>query len=99
MRVDWPSSGLDPGAQASLAVPGGWWSLAVPDTRGDVNCSAGGYAAGTLIGAGLGTAIGVGVDALIYHKREIYRRAGGAHGAVAPAIGRGVRGAVVSLTW
>ena len=61
--------------------------------------TAGGYVAAALVGAGLGTAIGVGVDALIHRQREIYHRAGVAHATVAPALGRGVRGAVVTLTW
>jgi fermentation-respiration switch protein FrsA (DUF1100 family) len=55
--------------------------------------------AGTLLFAGLGTAVGVGIDALIRRDRAIYRRGAGAHMTVAPALGRGVLGALVSVTW
>jgi hypothetical protein len=48
---------------------------------------------------GLGTAVGVGIDALIHRDREIYRRGGGALATVGPVLGRGLRGAVVSVTW
>ena len=63
------------------------------------NPTAGDYVTATLILGGLGTAVGVGIDALIRRDREIYRRGGGARTTVAPALGRSVRGVVVSVTW
>jgi hypothetical protein len=109
VRIDRPNDGLANGALIGLGVGAalGLATIAAEDHRdceplAMFDCSnptAGGYAAVTLLGAGLGTAIGVGVDALIHHKREIYSRVGGAHAVIAPAIGRGVRGAAVTLTW
>jgi hypothetical protein len=54
--------------------------------------------AGGALFAGMGAAAGVGIDALITHKRLIYRRSGGAARiSVAPLFGRGLRGAAVAL--
>ena len=109
VRIDRPHDGLANGALIGLGAGAafGLVTIAVEDNRdcdplGFYSCSgptAGSYVPGTLLGAGLGTAIGVGVDALIHRKREIYRRAGGTHVTAAPAFGHGVRGAVVSVTW
>ena len=110
VRIDRPNDGLANGALIGLGV-GAALGLAMiaADDHNDCDSSpyfggcpdyaTGGYVTGALIGAGLGTAIGVGVNALIHHKREIYRRAGVAHAAVTPALWRGVRGVVVSVTW
>jgi hypothetical protein len=109
VRIDRPNDGLANGALIGLGTGAaiGLAALAAEDHRdcdpmAFYDCSdpaAGGYVAVTLLGAGLGTAIGVGVDALIHHKREIYRRGDGTHVTAAPAFGHGVRGAVVSVTW
>jgi hypothetical protein len=109
VRIDRPNDGLANGALIGLGAGAaiGLAALAAEDHRdcdpmAFYDCSdptAGGYVAVTLLGAGLGTAIGVGVDALIHHKREIYRRGGGTHVTAAPAFGHGVRGAMVSVTW
>ena len=109
VRIDRPNDGLANGALIGLGVgaASGLALMAAEDNRDCdpqewFDCSdptAGGYLAAALVGAGLGTAIGVGVDALIHRQREIYHRAGVAHATVAPALGRGVRGAVVTLTW
>lgn len=84
--------GFGVGAALALTARG------TQDSR-DWDTSPGAYVAGTLIFGGLGTAVGVGIDALIRRDREIYRRGGGAHATVAPALGRGLRGVVVSVTW
>ena len=109
VRVDRPNDGLANGALIGLGVGAALGLLAVAGEDRNGNCSAGdfycgnttsgGYAAGTLIMGGLGTAVGVGIDALIHRKREIYRRGVGAHTNVAPALGRGIRGVVVSIGW
>lgn len=57
------------------------------------------YGMAGLAGAALGTAVGGAVDALIVGRRSVYRRDPHAAVTIAPAIGRGVRGAVVSLRW
>lgn len=43
--------------------------------------------------------VGVGIDALIHRKREIYRRGSGAIASAAPVLGHGRRGMVMSVTW
>ena len=108
VRIDRPGDGLANGALigfvAGAAV--GLAAIAADDASncnpvGDPYCgdpSAGGYVGGALIVGGLGTAVGVGIDALIHHKREIYRR-GGTHVTAAPAFGHGVRGGLVSVSW
>jgi hypothetical protein len=108
VRIDRPHDGLGNGALIGLGTGAalGLIAAAADDDHGHCDnlytCSdygGGGYAAVTLLGAGLGTAVGVAVDALVHGKREIYRRTGGRHVTASPAFGRGVRGAVVSITW
>jgi hypothetical protein len=111
VRIDRPNDGLANGALIGLGAGAavGLVAIAAEDQGGDCDSvafqpycsdpSAGGYVAVTLLGAALGTAIGVGIDALIRHKGEIYRRADGTHVTAAPSFGHGVRGAVVSVTW
>lgn len=109
VRVDRPNDSLANGALIGLGVGAALGLIAVAREDRNGNCSpgdyycgdttSGGYLAGTLIVGGLGTAVGVGIDALIHRKHEIYRRGVGAHTAVAPALGRGVRGVIVSIGW
>jgi hypothetical protein len=56
-------------------------------------------AAAALVFGAIGAGIGVGVDALIHRERVIYRRDGRRQTRVAPVVGPGVGGAVVSVTW
>lgn len=60
---------------------------------------AGGYVVGALLLGGIGSAVGVGIDALIRRDPEIYRRVGGPRVSLAPTIGRHKRGAAVSISW
>lgn len=54
--------------------------------------------ASALIFGGIGAGIGVGIDALIHHKRVIYRR--DSHQTrLAPVVGPGIGGAVISVSW
>jgi hypothetical protein len=54
--------------------------------------------AGGVLFAGMGAAAGLGIDALITHKRVIYRKSGGdTRIRVSPLIGRGSRGAAVTF--
>jgi hypothetical protein len=108
VRIDRPNDSLANGALIGFGV-GAALGLTAIATKDHSNCdpvlfdctepSAGGYVAGTLLVGGLGTAVGVGIDALIRRDRAIYRRGAGAHMTVAPALGRGVLGAFVSVTW
>jgi hypothetical protein len=47
----------------------------------------------------LGTAVGVGIDALIRRDRVIYQRAGQLQTRIAPVVGTRVRGALVAVSW
>jgi hypothetical protein len=58
-----------------------------------------GYIVGTLVFGALGSAVGVGVDALIRRDRGIYRRGERAELVVSPVLARGRRGAVFSMSW
>jgi len=45
------------------------------------------------------TAFGAGIDALVDSRRTLYQRAGAVQTRLSPVIGRGVRGAAVSVAW
>jgi hypothetical protein len=108
VRIDRPNDSLANGALIGLGV-GAALGLAAVAADDQSQCPPGGlfcgeptarnYVAGTLLLGGLGTAVGVGIDALIHRDREIYRRGGGALATVAPVLGRGLCGTVVSVTW
>ncbi len=55
-------------------------------------------AAAAVIFGGIGVGIGVGIDALVHHNRVIYRR-DSRQTRVSPVVGRGIGGAVVSVSW
>ena len=106
VRIDHPNDSLANGALIGFGVGAALGLAAIATASGCdpvvIGCSepgAGGYVAGTLLLGGLGTAVGVGIDALIHRDREIYRRGAGAHATVTPALGRRALGAVVSVTW
>lgn len=109
VRIDRPHDGLANGALIGFGIGAGFGflALAAEDARACdpgvwFDCSdpnAGGYAAVTLIAGGLGAALGVGIDALIRRDRGIYRRGAGTRMTLAPALTRGVRGAVVGVSW
>ncbi len=98
-----PNDGLGNGALIGLGAGVAFGLLA--STAGTDNCDGYYYCgSGWVIGSGLvfggiGAGIGVGVDALIRRDRVIYRRDGRRQTRVAPVIGPGVGGAVVSVTW
>jgi len=106
VRVDRPNDSLANGALIGLGA-GAALGLVSVASEPDKSCffactdnkTTSEYVTITLLMGGLGTAVGVGIDALIHRNREIYRRGKVAHTTVAPAIGRGVRGVVVSMTW
>jgi hypothetical protein len=45
------------------------------------------------------TLLGTGIDALVDTRRTLYQRSGGVRGRVSPIVGRGVRGATMTLSW
>ena len=106
VRIDHPHDSLANGALIGFGVGAALGLAAMasvsgcdPAVIGFSEPDAGGYVAGTLLFGGLGTAVGVGIDALIHRDREIYRRGAGAHAAVTPAFGRSALGAFVLVTW
>lgn len=109
VRIDRPHDSLANGALIGLAVGAalGFGAIASEDNRSCdpgtfFSCSdpgTGGYVAGAAILGGLGSDVGVGVDALIHRDRNIYRRGGSPRVTLSPAFGRGVRGATVSVSW
>jgi hypothetical protein len=98
VRINHPDDTLANGAWIGLGIGGGFGvlSLAATVPMGATNSD---IAVGGLLFGGVGAAIGVGVDALIHGKHEIYRRAPGARATIVPVLGRGVRGGAVSYSW
>jgi len=106
VRIDHPNDSLANGALIGLGVGAAMGLAAIATASGcdpvAIGCSepdAAGYVGATLLFGGLGTGVGVGIDALIHRDREIYRRGTGAHATVTPALGRRALGAVASVTW
>jgi hypothetical protein len=105
VKVDRPVDGLGNGALIGLATSAGITLVGMATAhnscpRSTSTCSRPAawvylWAAGS--SGAIGAAIGVGIDAMIRRDRGIYRR--GPQAAIAPAIGRGARGAVVSVRW
>jgi hypothetical protein len=61
--------------------------------------TAGAYIVAPLVLGGFGTAIGVGIDALVRRDPNLFRRSGNGRVTLAPALGRGVRVLTVSVRW
>ena len=106
VRIDHPHDSLANGALIGFGVGAAMGLAAIAADSGCdpvvIGCSepdAGGYVAGTLLLGGLGTAVGVGIDALIHHDREIYRRGAGAQATATLALGHRALGGVFSVTW
>jgi hypothetical protein len=97
VRIDKPDS-LKNGALAGLGV-----GLAI-GTFGAVLSSSGNIEpewvlAGITYHAVAFTLLGTGLDAMFNNRRTLYERGGRLQTRVSPVIGRGVRGAAVSVTW
>lgn len=59
-----------------------------------------GIVTGMVVFTGMGAAAGAGIDALITRRQVIYRKFPGEKGfSVSPLLGRGRRGAAVTLTF
>jgi hypothetical protein len=66
------------------------------------DCDAGCWAANGAISAGIGAAIGVGIDALVKGRKTIYQSAdskGASHVVIRPFVGADARGAALSVAW
>jgi hypothetical protein len=98
-----PHDGLGNGALIGLGAGVAFGLLASTagsdDCEGYYYCGPGWVIGSALVFGGIGAGIGVGIDALIRHDRVIYRRDGRRQTRVAPVVGPGVGGAVVSVTW
>jgi hypothetical protein len=97
VRIDKPD-GLKNGALAGLGV-----GLAI-GTFGAVLSSGGNVEpewvlAGITYNAVAFTLLGTGIDAMFNNRRTLYERGGRLHARVSPVVGRGVRGAALSLAW
>ena len=109
LRIDRPHDGVANGAAIGF-ISGAVLGLAAVITEeaddcepdfGFFSCSdptAGAYVLAPLVIGGLGAGIGVGIDALIRRDGNLYRRSD-TRVALAPALGRGVRGFRVSVRW
>lgn len=99
-----PKDGLANGAWIGFGVGAGLGFLSSVGSSG--NCD--GYVCfegprwvimSTLVTGAMGTAIGVGVDALIHRERVLYRKAPGSQTRVAPLVGPDRVGGAVAVTW
>jgi hypothetical protein len=88
------------GAKIGLAVGAGLGALgAIAIAASDEEGEWGYVVVGAAVYAGLGTAIGVGIDALIEKDRPIYarRQSGGATFTLAPIVGHARRGVQMAI--
>jgi len=104
VRID-RKDGLKNGALIGLAV-GAALGVGLVQDGSDcdpvvIGCGdpgAGNYVAAGLVLAGLGSAIGVGIDALIGGDRTVYRR-GDTRVRVVPSVSRGGATAALTISW
>ncbi len=100
-----PNDGLGNGALIGLGAGVAFGILGSTAGTSDCDygfrgpCGARFVVGSALIFGAIGAAIGVGVDALVHKERMIYRRDPGRQTRVAPVVGPGVGGAVVSVSW
>ncbi len=109
IRIDRPHDSLANGALIGFAAGAGLGLVAVISEEnaecqpaGFFSCGdppAGAYLAAPLILGGLGSAVGVAIDALIRRDPNLYRRGGERRVTLAPAIKHGVRGFSMSVRW
>jgi hypothetical protein len=109
VRIDRPHDTLANGALIGLGVGAafGLTAVALEDARecnpaAFFDCSdpsLAGYVIIPLMTGGLGSAIGVGIDALIRRDRTIYRRGDHVRTTLRPIAGHGVRGVVAAVSW
>lgn len=60
------------------------------------SCAGGCLAGGVLYGGGVGALVGLGIDALIQGKRDIYVREAAGHASAPPSLPRGAKGLKVT---
>jgi hypothetical protein len=105
-----------PGGAQAVATPDPLWNgaaigagvylsviaLAAGAAGGFEDCDAGCWAVNGALAAGIGTAIGVGIDALVKGRKTIYQSAdskGASHVVRRPFVGVDARGAALSVAW
>ena len=109
VRIDHPNDTLKNGALIGLATGAALAVVAGLTASDPEGCEAvpgfgcgepttGGIVAAALLLGGLGTAVGVGIDALIHRNPEIYRR-GAPRVVLSSVLGRGIGAAFVSVRW
>ena len=97
VRIDKPDS-LKNGALTGLGVGLGLGFLGAALTQGEN--AAPGWAVWSVVSNGVAcTLLGVGIDAIFNNRRTLYERGWRPQARLSPVVGRGVRGAAVSLTW
>ena len=109
IRIDRPHDSLANGALIGFAAGAGFGLFAVISEEnaecqpgGFFSCgnpTAGAYLVAPLILGGLGSAVGVAIDALIKRDPNLYRRSREGRVTLAPAIRHGVRGFSMSVRW
>jgi hypothetical protein len=109
VRIDHPRDGLGNGALIGMGTLVGLSliSLAAHDHSCPANARCPDTSPSALVVlwisgsmAAFGAGIGVAIDAMIHRKdAAIYKRGTAARATIGPAIGPGVRGAVVSVSW
>ena len=108
LRIDRPHDSLANGALIGLAS-GAAFGLGLviaeetcEDSGEFFGCgdpTAGAYIVAPLVFGGLGTAVGVGIDALIRKDPSLFQRRGAARVTLAPAVGPRLRAVMVSVRW
>jgi hypothetical protein len=102
-RIARPNDSLANGALIGFGTGAALGLLAATagSCDGEIGCFEGpGWVAyTTLLMGAMGAGVGVGIDALIRRDRIVYPRKPRPQARLAPAIGPGVRGVVLGLTW
>jgi hypothetical protein len=97
VRIDKPDS-LKNGTLIGLGVGLGYGVVGATLLTGD-GADGSFIAAGVAMSAVACTLVGTGIDAMFNNRRTLYERGGRLQARVSPVVGRGVRGAAVSVTW
>ncbi len=95
VRIDKTDS-LKNGALVGLAI-GLSWGVFAAASDGDIDGQF--LLTATLANGLVWTAFGTGIDAMVDGRRTLYQRSVGVQARVSPLVGRGVRGAALSVSW
>jgi len=95
VRIDKADS-LKNGALVGLAIGLSWGVFAAAS---DGNIDGQFLLTATLANGLVWTAFGTGIDAMVDGRRTLYQRSANVQARVSPLVGRGVRGAALSVSW